>query len=55
MQFKIIDCTEKDISSLGAPDGWSKVRCAAKSSVIWLGSPPGTEAHIGHTYKQKMI
>lgn len=43
---------EKDIRnemrSLG-PVLCSKVRCPAKSSVTKFGSPPGIEAHTGHT------
>lgn len=35
----------KDMRSLGAL--CSRVRCAAKSSVTWLGSPPGSAAHMG--------
>ena len=27
----------------------STVKCDAKSSVTWFGSPPGKDAQIGHT------
>ena len=43
------DIAPKDIIS--RDDLCSNVRWAAKSSVTWLGSPPGDAAHTGHTYK----
>ena len=39
------------ISLLGAL--CSNVKWAAKSSVTWLGSPPGKAAQTGHTYQNK--
>ena len=39
---------KKDTNSLGAR--CSRVKWAVKSSVTWLGSPPGTAAHTGHTW-----
>ena len=33
----------------------SMVKCAAKSSVTWLGSPPGREAQMGQTYNSSSI
>ena len=41
---------QKDIKSLGAL--CSSVRWAAKSSVTWLGSPPGNAAHIGQIWNE---
>ena len=40
---------DKDTKSLGVR--CSSVKWAAKSSVTWLGSPPGKAAQTGHTYK----
>ena len=42
--------SQKDIKSLGAL--CSSVRWAAKSSVTWLGSPPGNAAHIGQIWNE---
>lgn len=41
----------KDIKSLGAL--CSSVRWAVKSSVTWLGSPPGKAAHIGQIWNKR--
>lgn len=46
-QLMYADYTTKDMNSLGVR--CSSVRCAAKSSVTWLGSPPGSAAQIGQT------
>lgn len=43
--------SRKDIKSLGAL--CSSVRWAAKSSVTWLGSPPGNAAHIGQIWNER--
>lgn len=43
--------SRKDIKSLGAL--CSSVRWAVKSSVTWLGSPPGNAAHMGQIWNKE--
>jgi len=32
---------------------WTSAICAAKSSVMWFGSPDGSTAQTGHTWSQQ--